>query len=94
MYGRDVPEPVGALARPYILKELGPEEAARELGLADSGKLRAAIEASGRLRELGLGPLAGGATVKRETWESLEDFISPFQEAASVLDVGTPKRVK
>jgi mono/diheme cytochrome c family protein len=91
---RDFAEPVGVIARLYLLKEVGPEEAAYELGLASPGRLQGAIQANDLLRQLGLGPLAQGATIKRETWESLQGFNSPFQEAASALDLGTPKRVK
>ena len=91
---RDFPEPVGASARLYLLKEVGPEEAAYELGLSSPAKLQGAIQANDLLRQLGLGPLAQGATIKREVWESLQGFNSPFQEAASALDLGTPKRVK
>jgi mono/diheme cytochrome c family protein len=90
---KDFPEPIGIVARQYLLKELGLAEAALELGLTDATKLQVAIAASDRLRELGLGPLTQGATIKRETWESLSRFISAYQEAASVLGVGTPKRV-
>jgi serine/threonine-protein kinase len=91
---KDFPEPVGPLARQYILKEIGLEEAALELGLSDSKVLRLTIRSSDRLRQLGLGPLATGATIKRETWESLDRFISPFQETAGMLDLGAPQRVK
>src|SRR5207302_1667751 len=75
--GRDLhtwPEPIGALARPYLLREMGPEEAALELGLPDVEKLQSAIRADDHLRQLGLGPLAVGGTIKRETWASLEGF--------------------
>jgi serine/threonine-protein kinase len=91
---RDFAEPVGVIARMYLLREIGPDEAAYELGLPGPAKLQAAIQNNDLLRQLGLGPLAQGATIKRETWESLQGFNSPFQEAASALDLGTPKRVK
>jgi serine/threonine-protein kinase len=89
---RDFPEPISALARWYLVQELGAEEAARELGLPDVKKLQVAIQANGRLEELGLGPLAQDASIKRETWETLKSFVSPFQEAARELKTGTPKR--
>jgi serine/threonine-protein kinase len=89
---RDFPEPVSALARWYLLQELTLEDAAVELGLQDAQKLQAAVENNPRLAELGLGPLVRGATIKRERWESLKFFISPFQETARELAVGTPKR--
>lgn len=91
---KDFPEPVGVLARQYILKELTVVDAALELGLEDATLLYAAIKTNDRLRQLGLRPLITGATIKRETWESLERFISPYQEVANTLELGTPKRVK
>ena len=91
---RDLPEPISAIARWYLVQELGPEEVARELGLRDAKKLQAAIEFNNDLRQLGLGPLAQGATIKREAWESLAGFTSPFQEAARQLRRGTPFRVQ
>jgi hypothetical protein len=89
---RDFPEPISSLARWYLLEELRLEDAAVELGLRDAKKLQAAIENNPRLAEMGLGPLTRGATIKRERWESLKFFISPFQETARELGVGTPKR--
>jgi serine/threonine-protein kinase len=91
---RDFPEPISAIARWYINQELGLEEAARELRLADAKVLQGAIQANPRLQELGLFPLARGATIKREVWETLEFLNSPFQEAARELKQGTPKRVQ
>ena len=88
---KDFAEPVGPLARMYILRELSVEEAAIELGLPDANALKGAIQANEALKRLGLGPLATGATIKREAWESKSKFNSPFQEAASALERGTPK---
>jgi serine/threonine-protein kinase len=88
---KDFADPVGPLARMYILRELGVEEAATELGLPDPNLLKGAIQANEYLRRLGLGPLANGATIKRETWESRSRFNSPFQDAANTLERGTPK---
>jgi serine/threonine-protein kinase len=87
-------EPIGAVARAYLLKELSLPEAAYEVGLPEPGKLAAAVQLNGRLRAIGLGPLGANATIKREVWESLEGFISPFQEVALTLELGTPVRVK
>jgi serine/threonine-protein kinase len=91
---RDFPEPIGLVARQYLLKELTIEDAALELGLADREGLRVAIQHNPRLAALGLRPLATGATIKRETWESRDRFVSPLQEAASALDLGVPKVVQ
>src|SRR5262249_51216817 len=51
---KDFSDPVGPLARMYILRELGVEEAAVELGLPDPNLLKAAIQANEYLRRLGL----------------------------------------
>jgi len=91
---RDFPEPIGAVARLYV-KDLGPEEVALELGLSEPEKLKTLLQANRKLREtLGLGPLIQGNAIKRETWHSLEGLVSPFQEAARELDLGTPLRVQ
>jgi serine/threonine-protein kinase len=89
---RDFPEVIGPPARSYLLKEVGPEEAARELGLKDPTTLQGAVRANRRLRAIGLLPLARGGSVKREVWESVRGLISPFQEAALALELGTPRR--
>jgi serine/threonine-protein kinase len=91
---KDFTEPIGATARSYLLREVGAAEAAYELGLRDPRKLQTAIDASDRLRDLGLRPLSRGGTIKREVWESLTGLISPYQEAGGVLEIGTPKRVR
>jgi serine/threonine-protein kinase len=93
---RDFPEPVGPLARLYINKEISLAEAAAELGLKDPKLLQGAIRANQALRQqLGLGPLMNDdGTIKREAWETLRHFTSPFQELARCLDLGTPLRVQ
>jgi mono/diheme cytochrome c family protein len=91
---RDFPESVSAIARWYLLEELGLEEAVRELRLQDSKLLQEAVRHNRRLRELGLFPLERGGTVKREVWEDLNSLTSPFQEAARELKQGTPKRIQ
>jgi serine/threonine-protein kinase len=88
---KDFAEPIGPLARMYLLRELGLEEAAVELGLPDPNVLKGAIQTNQTLRQLGLGPLAIGGTIKREAWESRSRFNSPFQDAANALERGTPK---
>ena len=72
----------------------GGVDAALELGIDDPALLYGVLKGNDRLRRLGLGPLISKATIKRETWESLEKFISPYQEVASAMELGTPKRVK
>jgi mono/diheme cytochrome c family protein len=88
---RDFPEPVGEVARTYLLKDLGPAEAAYELGLDGPDRLRALIDASRALRALGLAPLAAGRSIRRDEWETL-DGTSLFQKVAHELQLGTPLR--
>lgn len=90
---RDFPEPVGAIARLY-LKDLDLRSVAMELGLDDPEKLRASIKDNRRLREVGLGPLLQGGSIKRENWDSLRAFISLYHDVARELELGTPFRVQ
>jgi mono/diheme cytochrome c family protein len=86
----DFPEPVSAIARWYLGQELGPEEAAREVGLSDVKTFLRAVENNARLQELGLFPLRRGNAIKREVWESRAEGFSPFQVAARELRLGVP----
>ena len=88
---RDFAEPVGEVARAYLLKDLGPAEAAYELGLERPEQLRSLIEGSAALRALGLAPLAAGRTIRRDEWETL-DGTSLFQKVARELQLGSPLR--
>lgn len=86
-------EPISAVARPFIKKELGPVEAACELGFADARDLQEAIKNSPFLRErLGLGSLVQGHGIKRQAWEAWEGGETLFQKAARELRVGQPVR--
>jgi serine/threonine-protein kinase len=88
---RDFPEPIGAVARLYV-KDLGLDEVAAELGIAEPKDLQSLIQANPVLRRLGLGPLLQpGGRIKRAAWESLQSVNSPFQEAANQLERGTPQ---
>jgi serine/threonine-protein kinase len=82
----DFEEPVVRVSTRHVLREVTLELAAFELGLEDAQVLRQAIRNNPRLGRLGLKPLAGGKSIKRETWESV------FQDAASELDLGVPAR--
>jgi serine/threonine-protein kinase len=86
---REFPEPIGAIARLYV-KDVGLEEVAFELGIEDPNKLRTLIESSRKLRELGLGPLLEGGSIKRDVWSSLEFTTSAFHNVARELGLGTP----
>ena len=85
-------EPIGEVARSYLLKPVGVEMAAYELGI-QPGLLPGMIQGSKTLRELGLGPLADGKPLKREEWKILEGGgDSLFQQVARELQLGTPIR--
>ncbi len=87
------PEPISAIASPYIKGGLTLEQAARELGIADVKELKIAIENNPALRDrLSLAPLANGGTVARKHWESKSDTgDSVFQNAAAELKRGSPR---
>ena len=87
-------ETVGPIARWYRLQELGPEEVAAELGMKRTDALMAAIRTHDELKRLGLGPLGQGESIKREAWETLEFFVSPYQKTSRILKLGTPKRIQ
>lgn len=86
---KDFPEVVGPLVRSYLLKEVDLATAALELGLKDKATLERMDEDF--LRRLGLLPLVQGRSVKREVWESRRGLISPFQQVALKLQLGTPQ---
>jgi serine/threonine-protein kinase len=82
---QDFPEPVGVVARNYLLDDLDLAAAASELFLKDPTELRRRIEEEGTLREIGLGALAqDGGLVKRGAWEAVHGS-SQMQQAAAVF---------
>jgi serine/threonine-protein kinase len=89
---RDFPEVIGPVAKRHLLDVVTLEDAARELGLKDPAELRTAIRLNGKLQQMGLKPLAEGNAVKREVWEAKAGRLVPsaYQEAATVLELGTP----
>ncbi len=86
------PDPIGAIARQY-LKDLTLEDVSSELGYEDPRRLRTLIQTVPRLQALGLGPLVGGAKIKRELWD-FRDFGSLFQQVARACELGTPVHVE
>jgi serine/threonine-protein kinase len=82
-------EPIGRVVRAYH-RDLTLQDAAAELGLADAQGLATSIAGNNRLRELGLGALANGGTLKRDAWSSVKQRLSPFQRTALELDRGSP----
>lgn len=84
------PAEIRRVAESYAGQPVGPEEAARELGV-ESRRLRDEIAADPALSEaFGLGPLLADQTVTRERWESDRNLTSPFQELARRLGLGKP----
>jgi serine/threonine-protein kinase len=81
-------EPIGRVVRAYN-RDLALADVAAELGLPDA-RLAAAVADNDRLRQIGLGPLAHGGTVKRDAWASLKQRLSPFHRAALELERGSP----
>jgi serine/threonine-protein kinase len=82
-------EPIGRVARVYH-RDLTLQDVAAELGLANIEVLSKSIAGNNRLRELGLGVLSNGGTLKRDAWSSVQQRLSPFQRVALELDLGSP----
>jgi hypothetical protein len=90
-----LPGSVRELGEKYDQQEVNLTAAAAELGLSDPARLEHLIAGQPRFRTtFGLGPLAGGGVVRRETWESRKDGASPFQAASRELDLGEPVVVR
>jgi hypothetical protein len=91
----DLPETIRALVRGYSVETLDLAACARELGLEDGKKLADLIGREQTLQqEFGLAPLTQGERIRREWWESDRHLYSPYQEAARLLKIGKPVRVK
>jgi serine/threonine-protein kinase len=88
---REFAEPIGAVAQVYN-RDLGPGEAALELGIEKPEHLSVMVQGNRRLSQLGLGQFKDGATIKREQWSSLQDEETLFHRAARELELGTPLR--
>src|SRR5262249_15122614 len=87
---RQFDEPVSTVIDQYQ-KDVGLVEAACELDFQDAKELQTAVKGNDQLRSLGLAPLAGNGTIKREKWEEIKG-TSIFQSAAQKLRKGTPVR--
>ncbi|MEX0585596.1 MAG: hypothetical protein WD176_03065, partial [Pirellulales bacterium] len=88
---RDFPEPISVVAQNYN-KDLGPVEAALELGIENPERLQVMVQGNRRLAQFGLGQFKEGATIKREQWASLQDDETLFHRTARELELGTPVR--
>jgi hypothetical protein len=87
------PAPEIEQVRALYRQAVGASEVALELGLADGKQVQEFVRGNDRLGRLGLGPLARGETIERQTWDSLDGSRSRFQRLARELDLGTPYRV-
>ncbi len=84
-----LPEPISALVR-YYDRDIGPEQAAVDLGFNDTSRLTVFNQ---KLQELGLAPLAQGRRIPRQMWDTLEESsASVFQRAALALGVGSGRQ--
>lgn len=80
-------EPVFSLTRRYQ-NDLELDDVASELYFPDADKLKFAIDASRSLREIGLGPAAKGAAIKRSTWENNRGSF--FKNVILELEIAEP----
>jgi serine/threonine-protein kinase len=84
-----VDEPISAVAKPFLRKNIDLQTAAYELGLADSKTLEQAIQTNRTLQQLGLEPLVQGNAIQRASWEHLDGDHSLFQRVAVELGIGS-----
>jgi hypothetical protein len=86
---KDFEEPVGEVARKYLLEDLNLVAVACELSEENPQKLKQRIAESDDLKRLGLGALTqDGGLIKRGAWESLRG-TSQMQQAARELGFTT-----
>ncbi len=89
--GGQLVEPIGPVAKQFLVDTLTLEDLAFELGVS-TDRLRGAIEFDPQLQQLGLAAVVGGAKINREVWESGAG-TSMFQKVAKSLKLGTPTGV-
>ena len=87
---RKMEEPIGVVALGFQ-RELALPDVAYELGYADPKELGLIIKNNRELIQKGLASLPEGGRIKRESWETIRG-TSLFQQAARILDKGTPLR--
>ena len=81
-------EPVGPVAKRFLVDTLSAADIASELGVPMK-QLVGAIKYDRTLQRLGLMAVAEGGKISREIWESGAG-TSMFQKTAQALDLGTP----
>jgi serine/threonine-protein kinase len=84
-------EPIGPVAKRFLVEELNLSRLAAELGLNGTAELSAGIRFNPQMAQSLTGLLHGGE-LKRETWES-GSGTSLFQQVAFELKLGTPASV-
>jgi serine/threonine-protein kinase len=84
------PDPIGLVAKRYFNRDLDIADVASELDIEDPKTVEGMVRGNRNLKELGLGPLSEGASIKREVWEFYKDHISLFQLVAREIGFGTP----
>jgi hypothetical protein len=85
-----LPEPVGEVARQYLLNPMNLDSVAAELFHSDVARLAAQLQTDSQVRKLGIGQLRNeDGTIKREAWHSIEGR-SLMQQAAEVLGFAPP----
>ncbi len=97
----EVKEPITELLKEYYNLDPNLATVAYELGYEKPADLKAAIQASEKLQDLGLRTLATGGVIKREFWDNGDKLEKPdetgqslFHKAARALSRGTPRREK
>ena len=81
-------EPVGPVAKRFLVATLDLDTVAAELGV-EPAKLKAVTELHDGLQLLGLSTVVNGGTTNREIWQS-GSGMSMFQKASQILKTGTP----
>ncbi len=79
-------EPVGTVAKQFLVRELDLRTLAAEIGMSEE-LLKAAIKAPGSALQRELLGVANGRTIKRDTWEE-GSSLTLFQKVAQVLKQG------
>jgi hypothetical protein len=75
-----------------VNSELGLAEIAAELGI-DEAALELRIANNDQLKNLGMTPLVSGGVLKRDDWQKTTAGNSNFQQACRFLKLGVPLTV-
>ncbi|MEM6691933.1 MAG: hypothetical protein AAF664_21065, partial [Planctomycetota bacterium] len=86
--GGSLIEPIGPVAKRFLVSTLDRTTVAAELGIAIE-QLESAVSFHSGLKRLGFTAIMNGGTTNREIWQSGAG-MSMYQKAASILHLGTP----